>query len=120
MLSGGGDAGLAPKWLRPAGVWKHTFKPEARVDIREAEIASLKTLNVDVEKKEVDRRAAQRDLAAIPGKDVLDRTQRYQISNRRHMYKLEARLDQLQARRKEEEAKLASKGSDDAEAAAKK
>jgi hypothetical protein len=113
VLSGGGDGGLAPKWLLPAGVWKHTFEPEARVDILEKEITTLNALKVHVEQKEADNRAAQRDLAAIPGKDVLDRTQRYQNSNRRHMYKLEARLDQLQARRKEEEAKLASKGSDE-------
>ena len=100
-----GSAVEAPPWLLPAGIWERTFGPEARVDILEAEIASLKALNVDVEKKEVDRRAAQRDLAAIPGKNPLDRIQRHQNSNRRHTYKLEARLDQLQARRKEEEAK---------------
>jgi hypothetical protein len=112
----GGDAGLAPKWLLPDGVWKATFGLEARVAILEKETASLKALKVHVELEEADKRAAERDLAAIPKTDAPDRIQRYQTGNRRHIYKLEARLDQLQARRKERAANARG----DAEAKAKR
>ena len=113
-LLSGGDASSAPKWLLPAGVWKHTYGIQARVDVLENETATMTALRVQVAQEETERRAAELDLAAIPGKEVLDRTQRYENSNRRHRYKVEARLDQLQARRKAD-AKAQSKNGGDPE-----
>ena len=95
-----GDASSVPNWLLPAGVWKHTYGIDARVDILEKEAASLNELKVRIEQEETEKRAAELDLAAIPGKDVLDRTQRSENSNRRHRYKVEAKLEQLQVQRK--------------------
>ena len=86
--------------MLPAGVWKHTYGIEARVDVLEKEAASLNELKVRIEQEETEKRAAELDLAAIPGKDVLDRTQRSENSNRRHRYKVEAKLEQLQVQRK--------------------
>jgi hypothetical protein len=110
-----GAARSVPDWLLPAGVWKGTFGIDARVDILEKEAASLNVLRVRVGQEEAEKRAAERDLAAIPGKDVLDRTQRYGNSNRRHRYKLEARLDQVQDRRRRENAKAELKNGGDPE-----
>jgi hypothetical protein len=95
-----GDASSVPNWLLPAGVWKHTYGIEARVDVLEKEAASLNELKVRIEQEETEKRAAELDLAAIPEKDVLDRTQRSENSNRRHRYKVEAKLEQLQVQRK--------------------
>ena len=67
------------------------------------EIADLTKRKRQAEKNELDHRNAQIDSAAIPGKDDLDRIYRYQTSNRRHRYRVQARLDQLQARREEVE-----------------
>ena len=60
----------------------------------------MNELKVRIEQEETEKRAAELDLAAIPGKDVLDRTQRSENSNRRHRYKVEAKLEQLQVQRK--------------------
>ena len=52
--------------------------------------------------------ANQLDCSAIPSKKVLDRINRYETSNVRHRYRVEARLEQVQARRRED-AKLNSR-----------
>jgi hypothetical protein len=76
--------------LLPEEVWKGTVGIEARADILKKEGARLTALKGHLEQGEADKRAAERDLAAIPGKDVLDRTQRYENSNRRHRGGLDA------------------------------
>ena len=48
---------------------------------------------------------AERDLAAIPEKDMLDKILRYENSNRRHRYHVDARLDELQEQRRRQDAK---------------
>ena len=108
----GGDTWSAPKWLLPDGVWKGTIGIQARADTLEKEAARLTVLRVQVEQTEADKEMAERDLAAIPGKDMLDRILRYENSNRRHRYQIEARLDELQERRRRKDAKtgLATNG----------
>lgn len=87
-------------WSPPAEVWNGgARKPEILTALKK-EIADLIKIKVQVEKDELDQKEAQRDCAAIPGKEALDRTQRYENSNRRHRYKVQARLDQLQPRKK--------------------
>jgi hypothetical protein len=54
---------------------------------------------------------AHRDYWAIPSKEALDRIYRYETGNHRHRYKAEARLDQLQARRRENAKVNSGKGS---------
>jgi hypothetical protein len=65
----------------------------------------LTALRVQVELAEADKEVVERDLAAIPEKDKLDRILRYENSNRRHRYHVEARLDELQERRRRKDAK---------------
>jgi hypothetical protein len=55
-----------------------------------------------------------RDCSAIPSKEVLDRIHRYETSNVRHRYRVEARLEKLQARRREN-AKVNSEMDSDSE-----
>ena len=86
------------------GVWNCTIGIQARADTLEKEAASLTALRVQVEQAEADK-VAERDLAAIPEKDMLDKILRYENSNRRHRYHVEARLDELQERRRRKDAK---------------
>ena len=96
----------------PDGVWKGTIGIQARADTLEKEAARLTVLRVQVEQTKSDKEMAERDLAAIPRKDMLDRILRYENSNRRHRYQIEARLDELQERRRRKDAKtgLATNG----------
>jgi hypothetical protein len=66
----------------------------------EKETEELKEKKGQVEENESRWRNDQRECSAIPSKDALARIHRYETSNVRHRYKAEARLDQLQARRK--------------------
>ena len=66
----------------------------------EKEIAELTRLKAQVEEDEFHQENARRDSAAIPSTEALDRLYRYETSNRRHRYKVEARLEELQVRRK--------------------
>ena len=102
--------GSVPEWLLPEGVWKSTFGIQTRAVTLKKEATRLTKLRVQVEQAEADREAAKRDLAAIPDKGVLDRTLRYENSNRRHRYRLEARLDQLQDRRRRKDADTSLEG----------
>jgi len=104
VLAGGGTWS-APKWLLPDGVWNGTIGIQARADTLEKEAARLTALRVQVELAEADKEVVERDLASIPEKDKLDRILRYENSNRRHRYHVEARLDELQERRRRKDAK---------------
>jgi hypothetical protein len=91
------------RWLAPDKKWdKATFSTkESLLDALEKETERLTAEKVQAEKDEFEWRDGRRDSLAIPDKGVLDRINRYETTNRRHRYKVEARLDQLQARRKD-------------------
>jgi hypothetical protein len=93
----------APEWLLSTGVLKYIFGIAAKVAALKKEAEKLVALRTQVEQQEADKRAAELDLAAIPEKAVLDRTLRYETRNKRDLYKLEARLDELQDRRRRNE-----------------
>ena len=113
-LMAGGDPWSAPQWLLPDGVWKGTIEIQARADTLAKEAASLTALRVQVEQAEADK-VAERDLAAIPEKDMLDKILRYENGNRRHRYHVEARLDELQERRRRQDAKTGLETNSDPE-----
>jgi hypothetical protein len=69
----------------------------------ENEKTELNARKLRVEAEERDERQAHIDAAAIPSKDVLDRIHRYETANRRHRYRVEKRLDELQSRRRQQE-----------------
>jgi hypothetical protein len=106
------------RWLPPAEIWNGGAGKRKILAALKREIAELTRLKAQTEKDELDKSNAQRDCAAIPGKEALDRIYRYETSNRRHRYKVQARLDQLQARRKED-AKAGLKTGGQTEAAEK-
>jgi len=63
----------------------------------------LNTLKLPIEERELQQRNARFDSSAIPSREILDRIHRYETANVRHRYKVEARLERLQAQRKENE-----------------
>ena len=89
------------RWLAPNDIWNGRAGKQAVLEALEKEIAELTTLKAQVEEDEFHQNNARRDSAAIPSTEALDRLYRYETSNRRHRYKVEARLEELQARRKE-------------------
>jgi hypothetical protein len=94
-----------PEWLFSKEVWMRTLGTEAQADALKKEATRLTALRLLVEQTEADKEAAQRDLAAIPDKEKLDRLLRYENSNRHQAQRLEERLEQLQERRRRKEAK---------------
>jgi len=66
----------------------------------EKEIEKLTAQKNQIEKDNAEWRNDQRDCSAIPSKEVLDRIQRYETSNVRHRYRVEARLELLQKRQR--------------------
>jgi capsule polysaccharide export protein KpsE/RkpR len=64
----------------------------------EKEAEQVTTKKGQVEENEAQWRNDRRDCLAIPSKSALDRSNRYETSNVRHRYKVEARLAELQAR----------------------
>jgi hypothetical protein len=77
----------------------------------EEETERLTAKKGSVERDESQRRNDQGDYWAIPSKEVLDRIYRYETSNVRHRYKVAARLEKLQARRRENAKVNSGKGS---------
>jgi len=80
----------------------------------EKEVEELTARKNQVEKDEAEWRNDRRDCSAIPSKEVLDRINRYETSNVRHRYRVEARLERLQGQRRENR-KLNSKKDSDTE-----
>ena len=91
------------QWLTPKQNWERIASSGKKLFLAalENEIEELTAQKNQVEKDEAEWRKDRRDCSAIPSKEVLDRINRYETSNARHRYRVEARLDQLQARRRE-------------------
>ncbi len=90
------------RWLAPAKNWgriSYLGKKHILAAL-EKETEELTAKKNQVEKNGSQWRNDERDCSAIPSKEVLDRIHRYETSNVRHRYKVEARLEQLQARRR--------------------
>jgi hypothetical protein len=86
--------------LSPAEVWNDGGRKSETLAALKKEMADLTRKKEQAEENEMDRRNAQIDCAAIPGKEALDRLHRHETNNRRHRYWLQARLDQLKPRKK--------------------
>ena len=92
-----------PRWLDPAQNWERLsyLGKKHLLAAFEKETADLTEKQCLCETDELQWRNDSRDCSAIPSKEVLDRIYRYETSNVRHRYKVEARIEQLQARRRE-------------------
>ncbi len=91
------------RWLAPKQNWDRIAYSGKKplLAALEKEIEELTAQKNQVEKDSAEWRNDRRDCSAIPSKEVLDRINRYETSNVRHRYRVEARLEQLQARRRE-------------------
>src|SRR4029077_5081212 len=101
------------RWLAPTKNWERFEYSDEKYFLAalEKETDELTAKKSEVEREESQRRDAHRDYWAIPSKEALDRIYRYETGNHRHRYKAEARLDQLQARRRENAKVNSGKGS---------
>lgn len=81
----------------------------AALDKVRAELTELKARLNELGSRE---HANNLDCSAIPSKGVLDRIHRYETCNVRHRYKLESRLEQVQARRREDAKQTSRKNID--------
>ena len=103
------------RWLAPEQNWAQiAYSGEALLAALEKETEELTARKGMVERAESDWSNDQRERSAIPSKEVLDRIHRYETSNVRHRYRVEKRLEQLQARPREN-AKTNSGRNSDAE-----
>jgi len=91
------------QWLAPEQNWDRIVYSGKKplLAALEKEVEELTARKNQVEKDEAEWRNDRRDCSAIPSKEVLDRINRYETSNVRHRYRVEARLEQLQAQRRE-------------------
>ena len=103
-------------WLAPAKNWDRLscLGEEHLLAALEMETEELTAKKGKIEMDELQWRNDSRDCSAIPSKEVLDRIHRYETSNVRHRYRVEARLEKLQARRTEN-AKVNSERDGDSE-----
>lgn len=85
------------RWLNPEKNWGTYTTKELLLAELDREIEKLTPRAKEIEQAE----RARRDCSAIPSKPALDRIYRYETSNVRHRYRVEARLEQLQGRRRE-------------------
>jgi hypothetical protein len=104
------------RWLAPEKNWEKIFTSGKKhvLAALEKEAEELTAKKGQIEEGKSQWRNDARGCSAIPSKEVLDRIHRYETGNVRHRYKVEARLEQLQARRREN-AKVNSGGYSDAE-----
>jgi hypothetical protein len=104
------------RWLAPEKNWEKIFTSGKKhvLAALEKEAEELTAKKGQVEEGKSQWRNDARGCSAIPSKEVLDKIHRYETSNVRHRYKVEARLEQLQARRRGN-AKANSGGYSDAE-----
>jgi hypothetical protein len=88
------------RWLAPEKNWEKIFTSGKKhvLAALEKEAEELTAKRGQVEEGKSQWRNDARGCSAIPSKEVLDKIHRYDTSNVRHRYKVEARLDQLQAR----------------------
>jgi hypothetical protein len=95
-------AGL-PRWLCPEKNWQRIASLGKKHFLAELtkETEELTAKKSQIEEEVSQWRNDEVECSAIPSKDALDRIHRYETSNVRHRYKVEARLDHLQARRRE-------------------
>ena len=104
------------RWLAPTKNWDRILylgkKQALAAFMKETEELTAK--KGQVEENELQWGDGWRDSSGIPSKSALDRIHRYETSNVRHRYRVEARLEQLQARRRGN-AKVNSGGYSDAE-----
>ena len=113
-----GSSGYVPeqlrRWLTPEKNWHHISGKQLLLATLEKEASELTTSKRQVDDAGLYSEDIRRDCWAIPSKEVLDRFYRYETSNVRHRYKVEARLEKLQARRREN-AKINSERDGDSE-----
>ncbi len=102
------------RWLAPGKNWARFPTKESLLEVLEKEVEMLTAEKSQAEADESQSSDGWRDSLAIPSKEVLDRLHRYETRNVRHRYKVEARLDLLQARRWEN-AKVNSEENNDEE-----
>jgi hypothetical protein len=102
------------RWLTPHKNWHSITGKHPLLATLEKETAELTALKRQADEAELHSEDIRRDCSAIPSKEALDRIHRYETANVRHRYKLEARLEQLQARRRGN-TKVNSEGYGDAE-----
>jgi len=93
---------LPADFMNPGPNWLHASNKEALQKALDDEKTELQARKLLVEAEERNQRRAHIDAAAVPSKMPLERIDRYETSNRRHRYKLEKRLEELQSRWKEQ------------------
>ena len=100
------------RWLAPTKNWERFSDSDEKYFLAalEKETDELTAKKSEVERDESQRRNDHCDYWAIPSKEALDRISRYETTNVRHRYKVEARLEQLQARRRENAQVNSGKG----------
>ncbi|MGA2645780.1 MAG: hypothetical protein ABSF15_13800 [Candidatus Sulfotelmatobacter sp.] len=91
------------RWLNPSKHWSSAAfsSKDLLLAALDKETERLKAIKFLIQMDEPQNRNGRRDRWAIPSKEVLDSINRYETSNVRHRYKVEARLERLQARRRE-------------------
>ena len=102
LAAGGSLPEDLERWIAP-GNWVgivHSGR-QPIIAALEKEIENLTAEKDRVEHKEAQWRNDRRAYSAIPSKETLERIQRYETSNVRHRYRVEARLDRLQSRQRE-------------------
>ncbi len=101
------------RWLAPAKNWDRLsyLGKKHLLAALEKETEDLTEKQCQFEMDELQWRNDSRDCSAIPSKEVLDRIYRCETGNVRHRYKVEARLEKLQARRRENAKVNSGKGS---------
>jgi len=104
------------RWLAPEKNWEKIFTSGTKrvLAALEKEAEELTAKKGQIEEGKSQWRNDARGCSAIPSKEVLDRIHRYETSNVRHRYRVEVRLERLQARRRGN-AKANSGGYSDAE-----
>ena len=102
--------------LAPEKNWEKIFTSGTKrvLAALEKEAEELTAKKGQIEEGKSQWRNDARGCSAIPSKEVLDRIHRYETSNVRHRYRVEVRLERLQARRRGN-AKANSGGYSDAE-----
>jgi hypothetical protein len=101
------------RWLAPGQNWAQiAYSGEALLAALENETEELTARKGIVERAESEWSNDQRERSAIPSKEVLDRIHRYETSNVRHRYRVEKRLEQLQARPRENAKTNSGRNSD--------
>ena len=88
-------------WLNPNKSWSLLPCKESLLAVLEQERLQLCERMRQLEEEKSRQSNANRDYWAIPSKEALDRIHRYETANVRHRYKVEASLEKLQSRRRE-------------------